>query len=76
MIKATVCPSVACENCNSRHPWLAANAEFNKESVIKTLSEIASKLLFTSLRCKLSYHLLFLAFVAKQLKKSILKLKF
>ena len=24
----TVCPSVAFTNCNSRHPWLAANAEF------------------------------------------------
>ena len=68
MVKATVCPSVACENCNSRHPWLAANAEFNKESVIKTLSEIASKLLFTSLRCKLSYHLLFLTSLRNNLK--------
>ena len=58
-------------NEEARHPWLAANAVFYKESVIKTLPKIASKFLFKSLRCKLSYQLPILISLRMGIKSQI-----
>ena len=43
----------------------------SKESVIKTLPKIASKFLFTSLRCKLSYQLPILISLRMGIKSQI-----
>ena len=50
---------------------LRTNAEFLWESVIKTLPKIASKFLFKSLRCKLSYQLPILISLRMGIKSQI-----